>query len=104
VTGRNAKTWKNEAFPEGFELVGTLVAIDELDDDAVVTAGDLGVLVWTGDPDLDPTGGRGISASRALRDFLREDGFSIVSVALPKGREREILDTIVALGGKPLRK
>lgn len=98
IAGLEYRLWAEGRKPEGFRIEHATLEAERdgellIADDELVDAGRLGVLVWDGDAELDPTGGRGISVSKAIREARRQESDAVLLISAPKGK----LDALAAL-------
>jgi len=109
VAGLEYRLWRHSAFPAGFRIEHATVEAERngdilLADDELVDAGRLGVLVWDGDPDLDPTGGRGLTVSKALREARRQSHDAVLLVSAPRAALEDIARFVAERDGRILNR
>jgi hypothetical protein len=109
INGAEFKEWYEHHLPKGFSLEGTAFLIFDrsggwaIGDADIIDTAAAGYLVWDGDPEDNPSP-RGLSATKAIREWKRADSEKVLMIAVPSSREDEIHAALTKLDVKILSK
>ena len=110
VSGYEVKAWRSwffEHHPTGYEIQHAVKEIGTEDnwrisDEDVVDTSELGFLVWEGDPDTDPTRGKPLSLTKAIRMWKLSNSSDVVCIELPRTNREELLQVLKTWGARVL--
>lgn len=107
ISGLEYKRWYEQHFPAGFRIDHAMKETRRngewlIADDELLDSNALGVLIWDGEPEQDPTGGRGMKVTTAIRNARRLDTDTLLLVQVPKSRHREALELLKTLDARVL--
>lgn len=107
ISGLEYKTWFARHFPRGFRIEHATLETRRDDewliaDTDLLDSNRLGALIWDGDPDQDPTGGRGMTVTKAIREARTQDPERFLLVSVPKEQKQTAIELMKQIGGKIL--
>lgn len=109
ITGKEYKNWYENHKPENFSIEYQTIETrqnDEwiIEDNQILDSNRLGGLIWDGDPENDPTGGRGITITKAIKESRKQDNSRTLLIEIPAKNQQEFIKLIKDNGGKIITK